>query len=171
MNGRYMLQKLDSGLNRAAALITVAGFLFTLDVNFFDHVVFPSKPAIGSPGAKLVLFFVLESVFAYFFARIWVMAAFASISSKEKAAKVIAALIATLISAWQTVTLLFWFFPPEAGAERFGYSIVPILFNFIVIAFHVEEREGYSEYERTSGGLGLIFAYLLCYTFQAAVWT
>ena len=165
-----MLERFDSGLNRVAALITVVGFVFTLDVNFFDNLIVPPEPTIGSPGAKLVLFFVVESVFAYFFARISVMAAFASIRSKEKAAKVIAALIATLVSAWQTVTLLFWFFPPESGSEKFGYSLVPVLFNFIVINFHVEERNDYNEYEQVSVGLGLILAYLLCYIFQAAVW-
>src|SRR5690606_36373974 len=117
-------------------------------------VIVPTKPTIGSPGAKLVLFFVLESVFAYFFARISVAAAFASIRSKEKAARVIAALIATLVSAWQTVTLLFWFFPPGGSSEKFGYSVVPVLFNLIVIAFHVEELEGYSESEQMSGGIG-----------------
>ncbi|MBR0558168.1 hypothetical protein J5J10_20945 [Ciceribacter sp. L1K23] len=166
-----MLERFDNGLNRAAALITIAGFLFTLDINFFDNLIVPQRPALGSPGAKLVCFFVLESVFAYFFARISVTAAFASMRTEEKAAKVIGALIATLISAWQTVTLLFWFFPPESGSEKFGYSIVPVLFNFIVIAFHVEERNDCGEYERLSGGLGLIFAYLLCYVFQAAVWS
>jgi hypothetical protein len=79
-------------------------------------------------------------------------------------------MIVTLASAWQTVSLLFWFFPPESAAGKFGLSIVPVILNLVIYGFHSEDDPHPDENQKVSATLGVMFAFLISYIFQAAVW-